>query len=168
MELLPPFGQFGQSEPNRAAHHPVMGNLPSLNIRINQGSTNTEKTRSSLDVDGALEWVACVRLGCTDAGEGSGHTDHQLMASSAGPPANLIREIAGRIALLRGVGSVFADHRFTARMIGRWKSRAQAVMAACCATGIGVPLAQLSFAKPTISVGCSTADSRIGHVSSCS
>ena len=50
MELLPPLRQFGESEPDRAAHYSVMGNLLSLDISIYQRGTDAKKPGCSFDV----------------------------------------------------------------------------------------------------------------------
>jgi hypothetical protein len=59
VELLAPRFQFGQPEPNRAAHHSVMGDLLSLNISIHERRAYAEELGCSLHVD----WSVIFNLG---------------------------------------------------------------------------------------------------------
>src|SRR5438309_1996559 len=59
-------------------------------------------------------------------------------------------------------------HLFSAIKKGSANSRDQAIKEARCAAGMLVSRTQYWFAMPTISVGCSVADSRTGKTSNCS
>src|SRR5207245_5508124 len=68
VELLPPLRQFGNPEPDRAAHHPVMGNLLSLDVSIYQRRTDSKEPGGSFHVHGIFQCFVLrsfwARLGC--------------------------------------------------------------------------------------------------------
>jgi RNA polymerase sigma factor (sigma-70 family) len=64
-EVLPPLFEFGNAEPDCAAHHSEMGNLLSLDVRIHQRRTDTKKPRGGLDIDWCFKTLQVLPGGWT-------------------------------------------------------------------------------------------------------
>ena len=58
MKFLTPLDQLRQSEADRAAHHAVMGNLPSLDVSIHQGGADPQETGGGLTLKEEIERIS--------------------------------------------------------------------------------------------------------------
>ena len=59
MKPLAPLGQLRQAEPNRAAHHAVMGNLLSLDVSIHERGADAEVGGGVPNGEGELFLTEC-------------------------------------------------------------------------------------------------------------
>ena len=81
MKLLTPLGQLRESEADRAAHHAVMGNLPSLDVSIHQRGADTQEAGGGLRVKEEIERIR----------EALGNDDRAVLAEYGGFKAALQR-----------------------------------------------------------------------------